>query len=94
MSKRVYEDQVEILEKSLQAALRPVAPRPEYKSYLHDRLVEIPDSPAIDLRKISPSYIYLAAIGLLGSLFLLIITIRSLAVYAQANRRQTYSRSM
>jgi|AP12_2_1047962.scaffolds.fasta_scaffold513134_2 hypothetical protein len=93
MRKSDPDDYLEELEKSLEAALKPVSPRPEYKAYLHERLVDPPQELEVEIRKPSPGYIILAAVGLTGSVILLITAIKALTMYADAGRRQLHPRS-
>lgn len=93
MRRSTPEEQLEDLERSLEAALRPVSPRPEYKRYLHGRLVDPPQELEVEIRRRSPWYIILAAVGLTGSVILLITAIKALGLYAEAGRRQIHPRS-
>jgi hypothetical protein len=61
MAKKNIEGKIWQLENQLETALRPVSPRPEYRSYLHDRLVEARVTPARKRLEFSP------AVGLYGS---------------------------
>lgn len=92
--KKHVEDEISRLEKSLEAAFRPVAPRPEYKAYLHDRLVVAPSELSVPVKRPAPGYIILAAVGLMGSLILLITAIKALVLFSQARRSQVHPRSM
>jgi hypothetical protein len=85
--------EIQRLESQLEAALHPVAPRPEYRNYLHDRLVVPPSGLRVESRKQSPRYIVLAALGFTGSVILLLTAIKALLVYTQSSRRQIYPRN-
>lgn len=92
--KKPVNDEITRLEKSLEAAFRPISPRPEYRAYLHDRLVVAPSELTVHTKNPSLWYVALAAVGLMGSLILLITAIKALALFSQARRSQVHPRSM
>ncbi|MFN2196891.1 MAG: hypothetical protein ACK2UW_12285 [Anaerolineales bacterium] len=93
MAKKMHAVEIDRLETQLESALTRVAPRPEYKSYLHDRLVTPPSELRVELVNSSPRNIILAAVGLAGSLILVVATIRALLTYTRGNNHQFFPRS-
>lgn len=93
MPKTSRVEEINLMEQQLQATLRPLKPTSEYKDYLHDRLVIPPSDLRVQQPNLSPWYIVLAAIGLTGSVVLLITAIKALVMYSQSNQRRLYPRS-
>ena len=93
MTKKMPPTDINRLEAQLESALKRVAPRPEYKNYLHDRLVTPPSDLRVEMVKSSPRYIILAAVGLTGSVIFLIAAIRALAMYSRTANHQLTPRS-
>jgi hypothetical protein len=92
--KKYGDEDISRLEQSLAAAFRPVAPRPEYKAYLHDRLVIPPSELIVRPQRPSAAYMVLAALGVMGSVVLLIAAIKALVMFTQARRAQVNPRSL
>lgn len=93
MPRKMPAAEINRLESQLESALKRVAPRPEYKNYLHDRLVTPPSDLRVEMVNSSPGYIILAAVGLTGSIILLIGAIRALVLYTRAANHQFSPRS-
>lgn len=93
MPKNSRDEEIDMMEQQLQAALRPLKPTSEYKDYLHDRLVVPPSDLRIQQPSQPPWYIILAAIGLTGSVILLITAIKALVMYSQSSQKRLYPRS-
>lgn len=93
MKRREFDQEIEQLEDKLDSALRPVSPSPAYRHYLYDRLVDPPSELRLQAPDRTPEYIILAAIGLTGSVILLIAAIRALVLYTRSKQRQMYPRS-
>lgn len=93
MSRKELDQEIEHLEDKLENAMRPVSPSPAYRHYLHDRLVEPPSELRLQSPPRAPEYIILAAIGLTGSIILLIAAVRALVLYSRSKQRQMYPRS-
>lgn len=93
MPRKMPAAEINRLESQLESALKRVAPRPEYKNYLHDRLVTPPSDLRVEMVNSSPWYIILAAVGLTGSIILLIGAIRALVLYTRAANHQFSPRS-
>ncbi len=92
--KKFGDEEITRLEKSLAAAFRPVAPRPEYKAYLHDRLVVAPSELSVRTQRPSTANTLLAALGMMGSVFLLITSIKALVWFTKERRARFHLRSM
>jgi hypothetical protein len=93
MTRKAEDMDIERLEGRLENALQPVAPSAAYRHYLRDRLVDPPSELRLQAPERTPEYIILAAIGLTGSIILLIAAIRSLVLYARSRQKQLYPRS-
>lgn len=93
MAKKMQSAEIDRLEAQLESALTRVAPRPEYKNYLHDRLVTPPSELRVELVNNAPRNIILAAVGLAGSLILVVATIRALLTYTRGADHQLFPRS-
>lgn len=93
MTRKEVDRDIEQLEDRLENALKPVAPSVAYRHYLHDRLVDPPSELRLQEPERTPEYIILAAIGLTGSIILMIAGIRALVLYARSKQKQMYPRS-
>lgn len=93
MKRKDSDREIEELEDKLERALQPVAPSQAYRHYLHDRLVDPPSELRVQTPEHTPEYIILAAIGLTGSIILLIAAIRAFVLYTRSRQRQMYPRS-
>jgi hypothetical protein len=87
MAKKNIEGKIWQLENQLETALRPVSPRPEYRSYLHDRLVEARVTPARKRPEFSPRLVFMAAVGLTGTVVLMIAVIKALGMLSRSNQK-------
>lgn len=92
MSRKMPAADVDMLEAQLEAALKRVMPRPEYKHYLRDRLVTPPSDLRVELVEPNSRNIILVAVGLTGGVILLIAGIRLLALYARGINHQLPAR--
>lgn len=91
MRKKQLDEKIWQLESQLDMALRPVSPRPEYRSYLHDRLVEARVKPARKTPDFSPRFIFMAAVGLTGTVVVLIAVIKALVILVRSNQKRELS---
>jgi hypothetical protein len=92
MTQKMPTSDVDRLEAKLEAALKRVVPRPEYKHYLRDRLVTPPSDLRVELVRTNSKKIILAAVGLTGGVIFLIAGIRLLALYARGGNHRLSAR--
>jgi hypothetical protein len=80
---------IDQLEHHLQAALRPVKPRPEFTGYMRQRLSDPPARRASSGELSSLQLAILAVVGLTGGLVVLIAGLRALLSLIDAGKNRT-----
>lgn len=80
MNKQLPDEEYNRMINKLESALRPISPRPEYRHYLHERLVDMPVRENRRERRTSSVLVILAAVGLTGMVVLLVTLIKAMAV--------------